>query len=80
MIPSTRGGTNGPITETETQTDIAMTSLTMLISWTVWNERNARVFRLKFASPPVLLGSILGEAKLWVTAGAKKLGTVIFWE
>ena len=44
----------------------AMTSLTMLISWTVWNERNARVFRQKEKNspPPVLLRSILEEAKL----------------
>ena len=57
-----------------------MTSLTMLISWKVWNERNARVFRQKIAPPPILLRTILEKAKLRVIAGAKKLGTIILCE
>ena len=55
----------------------AMASLTMLISWTVWKERNARFFNSKSAPPPVLLSFIKAEAKLSVAAGAKKLSTVI---
>ena len=58
----------------------AMASLTMLVSWTVWNERNARVFRQKSAPPPILLNTIVGEANLWVTAGARKLGSFILRE
>lgn len=33
----------------------AMASLTMFVSWTIWNERNSRVFRHKSAPPPILL-------------------------
>ena len=58
----------------------AMASLTMLVSWTIWNERNARVFRNKSAPPPILLQNIVLEAKLWVTAGAKKLGRIVVRE
>ncbi|KAM3309857.1 hypothetical protein ACQJBY_030885 [Aegilops geniculata] len=58
----------------------AMAPLTMLVSWTIWNERNARVFRRKSAPPPVLLNNILEDAKLWVTAGARKLGNIILYE
>ena len=58
----------------------AMASMTMLVSWTVWNERNARVFRHKCAPPAILLAFIVNEAKLWVTAGAKKLGAIILRE
>lgn len=55
----------------------AKASLTMLVSWTIWNERNARVFRFKSAPPTILLNTITTEANLWVTARAKKLGSFI---
>ena len=58
----------------------AKASITMLVSWVIWNERNARVFRHKSAPPPILLNSIVAEASLWVTAGAKKLGSFILRE
>lgn len=58
----------------------AMASLTMLVSWTIWNERNARVFGHKSVPPPILLKIIVEEAKLWVTAGAKKLGKIVLSE
>ena len=44
------------------------------------NERNARVFHRKSAPPPVLLRTIIDDAKLWVLAGAKKLGSIIVHE
>jgi hypothetical protein len=44
----------------------AMTSLTMLVSWTIWKERNARVLS---APPPILLEIIKSEAKLWIAVG-----------
>ena len=58
----------------------AMASLTMLVSWTIWNERNARVFRHKNALPPILLKLIVDEANLWVTARAKKLEKFVLRE
>jgi hypothetical protein len=47
-------------------------SLTLLVSWEVWNEINARVFRRKHTPSFVLLSNIKKEARLWVIAGAKK--------
>ena len=58
----------------------AMASVTMLVSWTIWKERNARVFNNKSAPPLVLLGVIKSEARLWVTAGAKHLSVVMLGE
>lgn len=58
----------------------AMASLTMLVSWTIWNERNSRVFRHKNAPPPILQKLIMDEANLWVSAGAKKLGRIVLSE
>ncbi|KAM0899551.1 hypothetical protein ACQ4PT_021227 [Festuca glaucescens] len=39
-----------------------MASLTMLTSWTIWNERNVRVFGSKSDPTTVLLGSIKSES------------------
>ena len=54
-----------------------MATLSMLTSWTIWNERNARIFQLKSAPPTILLANIKIEAHTWVTAGAKKLGSIM---
>ena len=58
----------------------AKASITMLVSWVIWNERNARVFRHKSKPPPTLLNTIIDEANLWITAGAKKLGSFLLRE
>lgn len=55
----------------------ALTSLMMLVGWTIWNERNVRIFRNEFKPPNILLTNIKSEAKLWAAAGAKILGHLI---
>lgn len=55
----------------------AMASLAMLVSWTIWNERNARVFRHKSTTPMVIFLNIKKETALWVAAGARKLGEIM---
>ena len=60
--------------------DKAMASVTMLVSWTIWKERNARVFNNKSAPPTILLDIIMSEARLWVSAGAKSLSFVMTGE
>jgi hypothetical protein len=52
----------------------AMASITLLVSWEVWNERNDRVFRNKSAPFDVVFDRVKREARLWVIAGAKRLG------
>jgi hypothetical protein len=42
----------------------AIASLTMLVSWTLWNERNARVLKNKAAPTTVLLEIIKSEVRL----------------
>jgi hypothetical protein len=54
----------------------AMAALAMLISWEVWKERNARVFR-NDASTTMMVIEIKEEALLWSYAGAKALGNVM---
>jgi hypothetical protein len=58
----------------------AMASITMLTSWTICNERKARVFRNKSAPTTLLLKAIKEEASLWVAAGAKHLSIVLLGE
>ena len=55
----------------------AMASLTRLVTWEIWNERNARVFNKKFTSPVVILDRVKREARMWVSAGAKCLGEIM---
>jgi hypothetical protein len=52
-------------------------SLTLLIYWEIWCERNARVFRSKLAPSSVVLDKVKCEARLWVLAGAKRLGDLM---
>jgi hypothetical protein len=54
-----------------------MASLSMLIIWEVWNERNDRVFKNKHAPSQVVFERIKKEATLWVLAGAKNLSNLM---
>jgi hypothetical protein len=55
----------------------AVASHTLLVTWEIRNERNARVFRNKHTPFFVLLDKIKKEARLWVLAGAKRLGEIM---
>jgi hypothetical protein len=55
----------------------ALATLMLLTVWELWNERNARVFRNKSSPSFVVLDRIKNEARLWVLAGAKKLGSIM---
>jgi hypothetical protein len=58
----------------------ARASLMMLVSWTIYKERNAGVFPIKAAPPTILLELIKSETKLWVAARAKHLSYAILGE
>jgi hypothetical protein len=58
-------------------TSKVVASLTLLVTWEIWNERNARVFNNRHASSMVILEKIKEEAKLWVAAGAKNLSNLL---
>jgi hypothetical protein len=52
-------------------------SLTILVCWTIWKERNARIFYAKARSTSCLVRDIKSEANLWCQAGNKTLARVI---
>jgi hypothetical protein len=45
--------------------------------WEIGKERNARVFRQKISPTFIILDKIKCEARLWVIAGAKRLGDLM---
>lgn len=55
----------------------ALASLAMLVAWEIWNERNARVFRKKHTPSSVFFDLVKKETRLWVLAGAKRLGEMM---
>jgi hypothetical protein len=50
-----------------------MASFAMLVSWKIWKEKNARVFRNQAITLTMLASKIKDEAMLWCLAGAKAL-------
>ena len=50
-----------------------MASLAMLVSWEIWLERNARVFRNNSSTATRLIDKIKEEAAMWGRAGAKAM-------
>jgi hypothetical protein len=58
----------------------ALASLALLTVWEVWFERNSRVFHNKQSLSFVVVNKIKEEARLWVIAGAKKLGSIMLGE
>ena len=54
-----------------------LASLVMLVSWEIWNERIARVFRMVSSMPNVITSRIKAEVRLWGLAGAKRLSSLM---
>ena len=55
----------------------AVASLAMMVSWEVWTERNARVFRNNSTTAALVFDNIKEEANRWCLAGAKALCNLI---
>jgi hypothetical protein len=57
-----------------------LASLALLTVWEIWKKQNARVFRHKSSHSFVILDKIKCETRLWVLAGAKRLGDLMLEE
>ena len=56
-----------------------ISSLFALTCWSIWRERNERIFRHKRATPQIIASWIEDEAQGWAFAGAKALRKLM-WE
>ncbi|KAI4974652.1 hypothetical protein ZWY2020_048259 [Hordeum vulgare] len=54
-----------------------LVSLIMLISWEIWNECNARVFRNTSVPVGVVVAKIKEECSLWILVGAEHLCNIM---
>jgi hypothetical protein len=54
-----------------------LASMTLLIAWMLWKQRNAGVFEGENPSANLLLSEIRKEAALWAKAGAKGLRVIL---
>jgi hypothetical protein len=57
----------------------AISTLTMLVSWTIW-KNGMQESSIRNPPPTIVLELIGGMAKLWVTADVKHLSYVIMGE
>jgi hypothetical protein len=54
-----------------------MASLTIPVSWEIWKERNARIFRNQKSTSTMLTTKFKEDAAMWSLAGAKALSTIM---
>jgi hypothetical protein len=57
--------------------DKGVKSLAIMVCWTIWCERNARIFTGKERSMPRFITDMKDEARQWFRAGAKFLGPIV---
>ena len=55
----------------------ALASIIILVFWTIWNERNARVFRNTSTLPSFIVANLKVEARNWVIAGTRHVGNLM---
>jgi hypothetical protein len=70
-------GLSGPLLSLASAKVKGARSLTILVCWKVWHERNHRVFEGQDRTTQMLIADIKDEAKLWISAGSKSLATLV---
>jgi hypothetical protein len=51
-----------------------------LVTWEIWKERNAPIFRRVSTQASQVVALIKQQGELWIDAGAKKLGCLLVSE
>lgn len=65
------------LTPATSSTAAGTRTLITLVIWTIWRERNSRIFRDQFTLADRLFIALREEAKLWIFAGAKALTSIV---
>ena len=52
----------------------SMNTVINLVCWSLWKERNARVFNNLLSPPSVVFSKVVEEATVWLAAGKSKAG------
>ncbi|KAF8679019.1 hypothetical protein HU200_045771 [Digitaria exilis] len=65
------------LTEATTRNAIGLRTLSILVIWTIWHERNNRIFRGECLTVEHLFDGVRDEAKLWTMAGARALAALV---
>lgn len=52
-------------------------SIAILVVWTIWCERNARIFNEEEKTVHRLVQEIKDTVRLWCTAGAKQMAVLV---
>jgi hypothetical protein len=61
------------VTESPNTSRKPLRTMIILVSWEIWCERNARIFRNSASPPSSILSKIKEEGRAWVKAGATTL-------
>lgn len=62
--------------QTEPRVARALKTMTLLILWMIWKERNNRIFKRSSATAEQLMARIKEEATNWALAGAKNMASI----
>jgi formate dehydrogenase assembly factor FdhD len=77
MATTLRDWFHGLAGDPSSTTAAGLRSLAILVTWSIWEERNARVFNNTEKTVDRLVEEIKDEARLWCQAGAKHLAALV---
>lgn len=66
-----------PLASWKEERDMRAGTLVILVSWTIWCERNSRIFEHKEKTVTQTIAIIKEQIRLWILGGAKHLARLL---